>query len=338
MSLPLIPYNGGVPVWDWSDCVLRSTLRFFGALLALTALASATTVAEPLPAEYYGRLPLIDSPSLSPDGSILAFFSPSKGRRCAFFRDIDQNKLLSVNCPQGEEEFVWLHWKSNKRVILALRGSTKSYYSLVETTHLVALNVDGTSSIDLVKPYQGTLIDYQTAGVVDFMDADPDNVLSKVYTSSPEFPDVIKVDIKSGDKETILKQQRKIAFWVGDGAGNVLWGGKIDDGQHRFEYRATPDQAFAPVPYAPILGPFVSPVALSDQSNEIYVKSNAETGRKAIYRFDLATGLIKDRLASRDDADIDGPLEHHGRLIGYEYTDDQTEQVFTDKVWQRDLA
>jgi len=317
--------------------VVRSILYFYGAVLASAALAGSVNAAEPLPAEYYGRLPAVDSPSLSPDGLILAYFAPVKGLRCAVFKDLAQDKILSVTCPQAEEELEWLHWKSNKRVILGLFGSTSYYKFLIKTTHLVSVDVNSGASTELIKPAKGLHIGFRTGAVVDFMDADPDHILTQI-NSSPPFPDVIQVDINSGDVVTVLKQQDDIVIWLGDGTGHVRLGGKFDKGQRRLEYRETPDRPFSLVPYSPILGPAMSPLAFADQPDEIYVESNAETGREAIYRFDLATGLVKDRPASRDKYDIDQAILRHGRFVGYEYTDDQIEQVFTDPAWQRDQA
>jgi tetratricopeptide (TPR) repeat protein len=146
--------------------VVRSVLYFCGAVLASAALAGSVNAAEPLPAEYYGRLPAVDSPSLSPDGSIVAYFAPVKGLRCAVFKDLAQDKILSLTCPQAEEELEWLHWKSNKRVILGLFGSTSYYKFLIKTTHLVSVDVNSGASTELIKPAKGLHIGFRTGAIV----------------------------------------------------------------------------------------------------------------------------------------------------------------------------
>jgi len=314
-------------------------MMYLGAVGATCAvLAGPGAAADPLAPDYYGHLSAIDDPSLSPDGTKIAFITVGAGVRCAVVRDFAQSKPLTIQCPQGTEEVQWVHWKSNERVLMGLYGSYPFGHKLVRGGHIAAVNIDGSHSIEVVDSRQGHLINYSTDRVVDFLDSDPNHILAQVFSISQSEPRVVKIDINSGDQDTVLKETDDIRSWIGDGSGRVRLGRDVVDGKWVLAYRDQESSPFSIVPPSPVLGPFVWPIAASDRDNAIYAKSAVETGRMSIYLFDAQQGKVVDRIASDPKYDIGDGILSHGRFVGYYYTDDRLKQVFTDPNWKNDQA
>jgi len=81
--------------------------------------------------------------------------------------------------------------------------------------------------------------------------------------------------------------------------------------------------------------------ALSDDPNFIYVTSDFQTGRRALYKFDIAKGELADLIYAHEEVDVDGVvldrsfgnpvaisyLKHNRRLL---FLDTEMDNIFTD--------
>ena len=280
-------------------------------------------------------LPSLDHAQLSPDGSMIAFLSSVQGHRCLVVHFLDTKKDPSIKCP-GDLEVSWFAWKTNKRLLIGVYKSGAYYQRLITESFLLGMDVDGSNVKELLSPRQGRMINFNTDHVIDFLENDPDHVLVTVGTSS-FYPDVIAVDVNTGEEKTAVRATEHIMQWLTDMRGLPRLGFSIEDRKGVYLYRPESSSDFIKVEGADIIGNTdFAPLAFSDQPNVVYVASSHETGRLCIYLYDIVSKKIVDRYACLDNADIDGLLFNGKHVVGYLYSDDQPHQVFTDPAWKHD--
>ena len=280
-------------------------------------------------------LPVMESPQLSPDGTMVAYLTSVRGHRCLIIHFLDEKKDPAINCP-GNLEVRWFKWKTNSRLLVGVYRSALVYQRLITESFLIGLDVDGSNIKELLSPRQGMYINYNTDIVVDFLENDPNHVLMTVEKSSP-YPDVISVDVNTGEKSTVAESTDKIALWITDTQGRPRLGYTVQDHKIVYLYRPESSSDFVKLEGDDIIGEtgFV-PLAFSERPNVIYVASNHETGRRCIYLYDVEAKKVLDRYACQADADIESLLFKWKHVVGYTHSDDQPRQVFTDPGWKQD--
>jgi dipeptidyl aminopeptidase/acylaminoacyl peptidase len=309
-----------------------------GAGLACALLPPGHSAqAAPPPVEAYGMLPVVENPQLSPDGAMMAFLSSNHGQRCLIIHHFDAPGTPRVVCP-GRFEVRWFAWKTNKRLLIGVYQSTLfQSVRLVMESHLIGMDIDGSNMKDLLSPREGMYINYNTDSVLDFLANDPDHILMTVYATSNISPDVIRVDVNTGDKDTVIDGQDSILRWTTDDKGRPRLGTSLLKRGVSFLYQDESGSDFTKIDGNDIIGNSgFLPLGFSDKLDVIYIMSNHETGRNSVYLYDVKNKKIVDRYASEPDFDIDSLIWKNKRVVGYIYSDDFPRQVFTDPAWKHD--
>jgi dipeptidyl aminopeptidase/acylaminoacyl peptidase len=311
-------------------------------------LCVATSLAEPPPSlpppvEAYGRLPAIENPRLSPDGAAIAFLSSVAGRRCLIVRRLDSDRLGGPSdravCP-GDDEVRWFFWKSADRLIVELYGqSHPNGDELLTRSRVVSIDTNGRNTVSLIDPRAERAVDFGADHIVDPLPSDPSHVLIAVYRPGADSPDIVRVDIATGRQRLVVEGRDGITVWKTDAAGQVRVGTAIRDGIVKTYYRDDPNSPFQLIREVDAANAASFTVlAIGGRPGLLYVGSTEPTGRRAIYRYDTATGRFLDAYASNPDFDIDTLMVDRGEPLGYGYTGDEPVTVYTDPVSRRDAA
>jgi dipeptidyl aminopeptidase/acylaminoacyl peptidase len=308
-------------------------------IFACFPAAPDVQAADPPPIEVYGMLTSIDEPALSPDGTMMAFISSAGGRRCLVVHHLDAKQEPALVCP-GTFEVRWFGWKSNSRLVLSVYEAVNfPGQGLFSQSHLVGVNADGSGVKELVAPRLDYYVNFNPDTLLDFLWNDPDHILLTIYDSATDAPDVIKVDVNSGTRETLISGRGGMVWWLTDGNGEPRLAAKFVHRQGQLFYRSDNASDLTRVEGTDeIGGSYFKTLDFSDQPGVLYVQSNHETGRNCIYLYDFRNKKIVGLYASHPDFDIGGLIRHHGRIVGYSYADDVAHQVFTDPGWQHDAA
>jgi dipeptidyl aminopeptidase/acylaminoacyl peptidase len=309
------------------------------ALSAIAALLlSVTAHAEGLvPVEAYGKLPAIEAPRLSPDGNMIAYLSSISGRRCLAIHHFDSSGSNHGICP-GNYEVRSFSWKNADRLILDVYAQSRPSGSELRTeSRLLAIDPSGRHAVPLIESRAERAVDFGQDRIIDLLPDDPGHVLIAAYRSDADSPDVVKVDIDTGHRRTVVAGQNHITNWKTDASGQVRLGTALQDGVLSVFYRddaASPFRIIRAIEAANASK--FSPLAVASEPGILYVASTEPTGRRAIYRYDVKTDRLMEPYASNPDVDIDSLVIDRGVPLGYGYTVDEPNLIYTDADFRAD--
>jgi dipeptidyl aminopeptidase/acylaminoacyl peptidase len=309
------------------------------AMLVWGAGLAHAAAGGPPPVEIFGKLPAIESPKLSPGGTMLAYLSSVDGRRCLVIHHLDSSRPSHGVCP-GAFEVRWFAWKTDERLILEVYAPSRLAGSDSATENrLVAIDVSGAHSRNLSDARNQRAVDFGQDEVIDMLSEDPSHILVALYRSDADSPDVVKINVDNGSMRTVVEGQNHISRWHTDAQGRVRLGIAVADGMVRTYYRDDDDSDFRLVHQVPVSDALsFSPLALADMPGTLWVASSETTGHQAIYRYDVRSDRLLERYAARPDVDIDRLILDRGRPLGYGYTVDEPVVVYTDPPSQQDAG
>ena len=232
----------------------------------------------------------------------------------------------------GIYEVRWFAWKTDRRLILEVYAQSHPFGSEPGAeSHLIALDIDGSHQRNLVQARPERAADWGQDQVIDLLPDDPDHVLIAVDSGAGDSSEIVKVNVNTGSGRTIVDGQNGITNWKTDPAGQVRLGTAVRDRIVRTYYRDDADSNFRLIHEADASQTLAfSVLAISDVPGVLYVAATGETGRRSIYSYDVRQGKFLNLYAGRPDVDIDSLLIDHGRALGYGYTIDEPELVYTD--------
>ncbi|WP_077147831.1 S9 family peptidase [Sphingopyxis sp. KK2] len=145
------------------------------------------------------------------------------------------------------------------------------------------------------------------------------------------------VDVATGKVlETVQRTNPVVGGWAADGKGVVRmgFGSNRDTGETRYLYRSGPGENFRTVQRVidkDFTGSGIQPIVFLDQPDMAIVSSNHE-GYSAIYKANLATMTIGEKLFSLPGYDVGGaiPNEAENDIVGFAYATDRPRRKFTD--------
>ena len=308
-------------------------------LYAALALISVTpALADGLaPVEAYGKLPAIEAPRLSPDGNTIAFLSSINGRRCLAVHRLDSDRPNHAICP-GNYEVRSFSWKNADRLIIDVYEQSSPLGGELRTeSQLLAIDLSGEHGIPLMESGAERAVDFGQDRIIDMLSDDPGHVLISAYRSDPDSPDVVKVDINTGYRRTVVTGRNRITNWKTDGAGHVRLGSAVQDGILSVYYRDDADGPFRVIRRVEAANASqFAPLSVGAEPGILYVASTEPTGRRAIYRYDVNADRLLEPYASNPAVDIDSVVMDRGVPLGYGFTIDEPSLIYTDTAFRQD--
>ena len=318
---------------------MKSALVVHMAVICTALLPGLAPAGSLAPIEAYGKLPAIEAPRLSPDGNAIAFLYSVDGRRCLIIHRLDVERPNHGICP-GDYEVRAFNWKNGDRLIMDVYAQSQPAGSELRTeSRLLAVDLNGHHGIPLMESRAERAVDFGQDRIIDMLPQDPDHVLIAAYRSDADSPDVVRVDIETGHRRTMVTGQTHITNWKTDAAGQVRLGTAVQDGVLSIYYRDDSETPFRVIRQVQAANSSqFSPLAIGSEPGILYVSSTEATGRRAIYRYDVKTDRILEPYASNPDVDIDSLIIDRGQPLGYGFTIDEPNLIYTDPSLQQDAA
>jgi dipeptidyl aminopeptidase/acylaminoacyl peptidase len=280
----------------------RAALCFlFAGLLALPAAAAPP---DSTLIDAFTKPAIFEQVKLSPDGKHLALIVPVDDRAIlAMFRREDMVQVGAFSV-RGRTRVLDFWWVNDTRLVLTIADQQGYLDSPSATGELFGVDVDGKGVEVLTgeRSYEmqtGTHMAKRDGARVygDFVSLLPGNdrqilvATTSLDTSDPTHTDIIKLDVRSGQRNEQTRVLVPFAAVLADHQGQARFGsGERSDGYHRLFYRPGPDAAWQQLNDESTSGRREYALGFSADDKTAYLEVDQPTGPSAIVALDIASG------------------------------------------------
>ncbi len=290
-------------------------LRLLTAILLLVLniglTSSAIAAVEKIPTEIFAAEGDVYRPILSPDGSQIVYRQNADGKSYLTVRSLTGGKSFRKQMPE-DTDLNWYRWAGKGQVLFSV-SSLKQYHGQrvyldneFRQIEMYLINTNNQSS-----RFIGLEKGAPDGDNILHLDRDGRFVLLETRESIYKYPSVYKIDLATNEAEQVVQDQRKIWDWFSDNEGVVRMGLSYRANSTLVFYRQTADQPFKRIDKVKD-----KDIVDNDQetlfdafsiiagSNEGYVLSNENTGRFGLYKFNLLTREIGEKVFGHDKNDV----------------------------------
>jgi dipeptidyl aminopeptidase/acylaminoacyl peptidase len=308
-------------------------------LMAIGATASAADQGDKKfdPAAAFGARPSVNSISMSPDGSSIAFVAPSAGRGSVLFTirlDGDAKPRPALTSDGKPFRLRGCDWVSNSRLVCSLFYMGKENLELAQFTRLIAVDSDG-SNFKLLSDHPSFGLGAQLGGgaILDLL-PDQDGIILMA-----EFG-VNRIDTRTLQKTNVEPLTEGVVSYISDGRGNVRVRGvggfrsstRQSTGIVKYGYRTASSREWAALSeYDEINQTGFRPVAVDPELNAAFGYKKKD-GRSALYKIALDGSMREEVVYERPDVDVDGLIYigRRRRIVGIGYSTDRSQAFYFD--------
>lgn len=314
--------------------------RFWSSLCAVIFFAH-TTLAEPpplAPAEFFGALPFIDDPVLSPDGTKLVVNANVDGESSAVIINLSDRSQRPKAIGATAWDVRWLRWVNNERMLVSIGTQVDFEGQKIYITRVFGINADGTNFKMLGRQKSTQFAD-------DLVYVPPLGGTSILMSLSSEIgmpPDVQNVDVVTGKMSRVIKGKTNVREWFADVDGVVRLGVAYSRERNlrTLYYRKAEGEDFRSIAKNNLSDAkdegadgFIRPLAFTAEPNTVIIKSLTNKGRDGLYEYNLEDQKRGKEIFAHDIFDVgDAILSADGkRVIGASYIDDKPNVMWLDE-------
>lgn len=311
--------------------------------LAVTLL-TVPVFAEEIPYEHFGRLPMVEMPTVSPDGRYVAVIVNSESGPTINVASFGSRELTPIiQLKYGSDRIDWISWANDDRLLISASGSELWMGDRIRVPRLFSIGRDGQ---DLQEIRRKTVrepawwVKYiDTTRILSLLPEEPEYILMELYDELDEASAVFRVNIYENRFDKLFINDYGVNSWYADSEGEVVLGLARDDDTITLWYREGRQgeweklhtrTLFESETFAPFL----------IKKDKVLVVSDYKLGREAIWEFDIGSGVFERLIYAADDYDIDEPIlaPDEDRLIGVSYYDHYRVERYFDPAHEVQAA
>lgn len=286
--------------------------------------------------DVLASLSFMQDPVMSPDGTKIAVALGAGNSRTYGIVDLTKPGSKPTMFAQsetfkdgGDREIVGWEWFGNKYLLIRLQSRDIIFGQRTDLSRLVSYNLETKKLTPIA--WQDSA---GSAANVLYSDLEKGEILlsrQSLKNGERTFqPEVVRVDVASGKiVENVLSPNPIVRGWAADGKGVVRmgFGSDADSGEDRMLYRSDASSQMKTTQKVidkDFTGAGIRPQVFLKEPDMALVSSNHE-GRSAIYKANLKTMQIVEKVFSVDGYDVDGVIanEDEDDALGYVYTSDR---------------
>ncbi len=342
----------------YSRC-LCATALFAMMPVVPVGVVSAQQAPPAAPADAptrFGALEAVQQISLSPDGTQVAFITPSRGQANDLYVVGTQQGATPVRIlrSSGDPEYLsWCRWATNNRLVCMVSGRELLAGTVYGFSNIVAVDADGSNARTLSNRRGSAALyaDLRGGAVIDWLPGDDGAVLMmrsyvpEAQTGSftrndQEGMGVDRIDTTSGASRRVETPRRDAVTYLSDGRGVVRVMGVQrqvgDTGQLesvvRYLWRAANGGEWQPFATHDLLSDDgFYPVAVDADTNRAIGFARVD-GRQAVVALSLDAAVQMTTLFAHPEVDVDEVLRvgRDRRVVGASFATDRRQAVMTD--------
>ena len=262
-----------------------------------------------IPLEDFFKNPERTSFEISPDGKHIAFLQSWQNRLNVYVQKADHDDNPVRITHSIHRDIQWFGWANNKRIAYIQDKDGD------ENWQAYAVDIDGSNFLALT-PFEGTRV-----GLVDGLEDDDDHALIALNRRDKKIFDVYRLNINTAELKLVAENPGNITRWLTDNEGNLRVAVATDGANKTLLYRKTESDPFKAI----ITTDFKSairPLFFTFDNRFLYVSSNINRDKRAIYRYDIENGEHLDLVYEHPEVDVYRLMRSKKRkaITGVSYT------------------
>jgi dipeptidyl aminopeptidase/acylaminoacyl peptidase len=299
---------------------MNRLLILFVLCLSIIACQPVEKKAEKIPMEDFFRDPEKIGYRISPNGQMIIFRAPHKGRMNVFVQKLGDTSAVAIT-HETERSIYNAFWESDDRILFTKDQGGD------ENTHILSVKPDGTGLVD------HTPFEKVRADVIDILEEKPEELLIKHNQRNPEIFDVYLLNTATGEMRMVAENPGNIAGWITDHDGKIRAATTTDGVNTSLLYRDTETDPFVTV-ITTNFKETLSPVIFTFDNKNLYCVSNLGRDKAALVEFDPKTAKEIKLIYENPEADIIGLDYSKLRkvLTTVSYETDKMQQHYLDEM------
>lgn len=302
--------------------MIRVTIIYFLFLILFQSVVFSnepTKQEAPLiPLKDFFRNPEKTSFTLSPDGLHLAFMMPWENRLNVHVQKIGSEEVTRITSAT-ERDIAGYFWANNNRIVYVQdKGGDENF-------RLYAVNIDGKEPKDLT-PFEKVRV-----MVIDDLDENEEEMIISMNKRNPQFFDVYRININTGEMEMIAENPGNITGWMTDHDGKLRIAITTDGVNTSVLYRKTEAEEFS-TKITTNFKETISPAMFTYDNQSLYMLSNLGRDKLAIVKYDIENNEELELIYEHPDVDVAGLISSDKRKIiaGVSFVTDKRHYHFFD--------
>ncbi|MBE7381170.1 MAG: alpha/beta fold hydrolase [Leptolyngbya sp. SIO1E4] len=224
--------------------------------------------------------PDIEGAQLSPDGQFLAFQRPLDGVMNVWVKGINDPIDAARPVTTSADRPIWIYfWSADGRYILYAQDNGGN-----ENFHLYAVEP---GALDEAPARNLTPIDGVTVQIYAIPKQTPHEIIVGLNDRDPRFHDVYRLNLTTGERTLILKNDENVGGWLTDLEGTVRLASRVTQARGN-EILAVEDGEFTPV-YTCRIEEICAPLRFHPDGQQVYVQTNRDADRVQLELLNLDT-------------------------------------------------
>ena len=317
----------------------------------LNAVVAQAETARPFPVDQFFKHESYGDASLSPNGQLMAFTASAAGRRRLMVMDIDKRDIKSV-AGFNDADVNKFHWVNDRRLVFN-NIDLETELGEQPGSGLYAVDIDGEGIRELMPAQRKQVRSAALVTVVKWMnyvasykDGSDDIValggqLSHRQRGDPQI-NAYRLNTRNGKIVATLNHgvPRNARDFVFDGKQQLRVVSAIsEDGKtETVLHREQPEAAWQKIGEFDVTKPDFKPLDFDEDGKTLYVSSQRDDDRSAIYVFDLVKRTLGEKVLAHAEADLEGGLvftQRGHRMVGLRADGMKPEFYWMDTSWAR---
>jgi dipeptidyl aminopeptidase/acylaminoacyl peptidase len=248
--------------------------------------------AKPVAVEEFFKDPQRAGYRISPNGEMIIYRAPHKGRMNVFFQKLGDTTARPLT-EETERSIYNAEWESDDRIIYVkdIGGD--------ENTHILSVKPDGSGLVD------HTPFEKVQASVVDILEDRPDELLIQHNKRNAQVFDVYLLNTATGELKMVAENPGNISGWVTDHDGKIRAAVTTDGVNSSLLYRETEKDKWKTV-LTTSFRESISPVTFTFDNKNLFALSNLGRDKIALVEFDPNTAKEVKVVYENPDVDVNG--------------------------------
>lgn len=341
---------------------MRQSRRITTGLLLLAnaftwaeSASSAAPISKPiplssdgkLPAEAFYKTPAVSNLRLSPDGTHLLALKHVGNQTAVITVNLATNETFyALKTDNVKYKFNWVSWANNNRLLVSIRYADSMHGWSTKFTSTRLMSVDAHKESKMVNMAKlkddAEFVSQFQDRVMGSVPGDDQHILMGLDDVLWGHQGVYLVDVNTGKRKLVKKEEGTVRSWYTDTAGVVRAGEGYVDSDRKVVIKVLDprtDKWVRAWEYTVFDDPEISPLGFGKNPNELYLLAD-HNGTQALYKADLSKdGYPWELIVSNDNYDIQGSLiysESTHDAVGIYYSDgDESKSIFWNSEFKK---